>query len=286
MKQAECSLLWSGFLWVFCCCVAGLARANNQVWNDDGADNVWSTNAANWAGGAVWTNGNSAVFSGAGGMMAGETVDISATVTVANVTFQTNGYVIADSDGDGTFALAGGGNVISVPNSNDIAVVSAVIGGCGFTKMGGGILQLAGANTFTGNLIVVQGTLKLSKYVAAALGATGAGNDTIVSNGATLDLCGAYTNGLNRPENLWISGAGVNGNGALINTGTWLLNSGLSGTMTLLGNTLVNCANRIDFRGNGVVGNGYTLTKNGGAELAVAAGVNNCKIVINAGQYT
>jgi autotransporter-associated beta strand protein len=263
-------------------CAAG---AENQVWNDGGSDNVWSTNAANWDAGAVWTNGNSAVFSGAGGTVTGETVDVSATVTVANVTFQTNGYAVADANGDGTFTLVGGNNVIAVSNASDTALISTAIGGCGFTKTGNGVLQLAGANTFTGMLTVAQGTLKLSKYVSAALGATGTGNDTVVSNGATLDLCGAYTNSLNWPENLRISGTGVNGNGALINTGAWLLNSGLSGTMTLLGDTLVNCMNRIDFRGT-VNGNGYTLTKNGGSELAVAVPVNNCAIIINAGQYT
>jgi autotransporter-associated beta strand protein len=35
-----------------------------------------------------------------------------------------------------------------------------------------------------------------------------------------------------------------------------------------------------------VTGNGYTLTKNGGSELAVNVAVNNCKIIINSGQYT
>ena len=72
-------------------------QAADQVWNSSGASDVWSTNAANWADGAVWTNGNSAVFGSAGGL--GETVDISATVTVASVTFQTNGSVVADEIG-------------------------------------------------------------------------------------------------------------------------------------------------------------------------------------------
>ena len=259
--------------------------AADQVWNDGGPNNNWSTNEANWAGGAVWTNGNSAVFAGAGGTITGETVDVSATVTVVNVSFQTNGYVVADADGDGTFTLVGGGNVIAVSNASDTAVIGTAIGGCGFTKMGNGVLQLAGANTFTGTLTVAQGTLRLSKFAFAALGATGTGNDTVVSNGATLDLCGAYTDGYNRAENLYLSGTGVNGQGALVNTGRGLMNSGISGITTLLGDTTINCPNRIDFR-NTVNGNHYTLTKNGASELAVGVAVNNCKVIINNGNYT
>ena len=279
----NCFVVWAASVLIALMAVTVLA--DTQTWNDNSADNVWGTNSANWDAGSVWTNGNSAVFSGAGGTTTGETVDVSASVSVADMTFRTNGYVIADTDGDGAFALAGGGNVISVPNSNDIAVVSAAIGGCGFTKMGGGILQLAGANTFTGNVTVAQGTLRLSKFAYAALGAMGAGNDTVVSNGATLDLCGAFTDGLSRAENLYISGTGVNGQGALVNTGRGLMNSGLSGITTLLGDTLVNCPNRIDFR-NTVYGNGHTLTKNGASELAVGVAVYNCKVIINNGNYT
>jgi autotransporter-associated beta strand protein len=233
----------------------------------------------------VWTNNNSAVFTGAGGTITGETVDVSATVTVVNVSFQTNGYVVADADGDGTFTLTGGGNVIAVSNASDTAVVGAAIGGCGFKKMGNGVLQLTGANTFTGTLTVAQGTLRLNKFAFAALGATGTGNDTVVSNGATLDLCGAYTDGYSRAENLYLSGSGVNGQGALVNTGRGLMNSGLSGITTLLGDTTINCPNRIDFR-NTVNGNTYTLTKNGASELAVGVAVNNCKVIINNGNYT
>jgi len=263
---------------------AGAVRAAEQTWNEAGVDNVWSTNASNWAGGAVWTNGNSAVFSGAGGTQTGETVDVSASVSVANLTFLTNGYVIADADGDGALSFAGGGEA-RVVNAGDSAVVSEAIGGAGFTKSGNGVLLLSGINTFTGNLTVAQGTLRLSKYAYAVLGATGAGNDTIVASGATLDIYGAYTDNYNRVENLYISGTGVNNQGALVNTGNRCMNSGLSGTMTLLGDTLVNCQNRIDFRGT-VVGNNYTLTKIGSQELAVGVEVLNCKIVVNNGYYT
>lgn len=260
------------------------ARAEEQVWDDACGENVWSTSVTNWTGGAVWTNGNSAVFSGAGGTQAGESVDVSGSVLVADMTFQTNGYVIADADADGALAFAGGGEV-RVVNTGDLAVVSEVIGGAGFTKTGPGVLQLAGANTFTGLVRVAAGTLRLSKWNLGCLGATGTVHGTIVESGATLDIYGAISNTLKRTEYLELAGSGVNGTGALINTGSPCMNSGFNGTTTLRDDTTVGCYSRIDFCNN-VVGNNYTLTKIGSQELAVGVEVNNCRIVINNGYYT
>ena len=270
-----------GAAWV--CGMFSLLAAE-QVWLDAGPDNVWSTTALNWDAGAGWVNGNTARFTGAGGTQAGETVDVSGALTVAGMAFETNGYVIADADADGTLALEGGGE-IRVAHAADAAIVSEVVGGAGFTKTGPGRLQLSGANTFTGVVRVAEGTLRLSKWNPTVLGATGSGNGTVVESGATLDIYGAFTNNLNRAEDLALAGAGVDGLGALINTGTGCMNSGFSGTTTLLGDTTIGCTSRIDFRGN-VAGGGHTLTKIGNSELAVGVQVNNCPIVINAGNYT
>ncbi len=259
---------------------AGSVFAADQVWNDAGADNTWSTNDLNWDAGAAWTNGNSAVFGGPG-----ETVDIANAVSVANITFQTNGYVVADANNDGALTVMGAPSVITVASAGQTGTVSAVVAGSGgFTKAGAGLLNLtATTNTFTGVLRVSAGVLRLSTGALYALGAGGAGNETIVENGAALNFNGAYTNG-NTTENLSIAGSGVDGSGVLVNTGASFMNSGL-GTITLLGDATIGCQSRIDFR-NTVTGNGYTLTKAGGSELAVGVAVTNCKVVINSGNYT
>ncbi|HPO38593.1 MAG TPA: autotransporter-associated beta strand repeat-containing protein [Kiritimatiellia bacterium] len=172
---------------VVCACGVFSLLAAEQVWLDDGPDNVWSVSALNWDAGAGWANGNTARFTGAGGTQAGETVDVSGAVTVAGMAFETNGYVIADADADGTLTLAGGGE-FRVANAGDAAVVSEVVDGAGFTKTGSGRLQLSGANTFTGVVRIAEGTLRLSKWNPTVLGAAGSGNGTVVESGATLDI--------------------------------------------------------------------------------------------------
>jgi len=257
------------------------AWAETQNWNDGGADNVWCTNAANWESGAVWTNGNSAVFAGAGGTQTGETVDVSATVTVANMTFLTNGYTIADADNDGTLTLVGT-PVITVSNAGDTGTVSeAIAGSAGFTKMGNGQLRLTATNTFSGQTIVSNGTLRLTPNVVGVLGATGSGNETLVAAGATLDLNGCYASS-SSSELFLIAGVGVDGKGALVNYGANHNNNSVGG-LTLLGDATVNAMKRID--ANAFYGNGHTLTKIGGEQFCVR-NLTNAEIIINEGTYT
>lgn len=279
MKQSCMSMLVVGM--IFAC--VGPIRAADQVWWDAGGNNIWSTNDLNWDVGVAWTNGNSAIFSGSGGL--GETVDVSNDVRVANITFQTNRYVIADADNNGTLTIMGAPSVVTVVNSGSTGTISAVISGSGgLTKAGAGVLNLtATTNTFTGVLRVSSGVLKLSTGALYALGAGGVGNETIVENGATLNFNGAYTSGITT-ENISIAGTGVDGLGVLVNTGATFMNSGF-GTVTLLENSTIGGPTRIDLR-NTLYGNGYTLTKAGACELAVAAIVTNCPVVINAGIYT
>jgi autotransporter-associated beta strand protein len=225
-------------------------------------------------------NGNTAVFSGTGGV-----VEVSGAVEAAGMAFPAGGYVVAAADGGGALTLTGtpAVDVAGTGGTNEIRAVIA--GSAGFTKTGTGGLTLGTNNTYTGVTTVSRGSLRLSRDMSAALGATGGGNETVVESGATLDINGAFPSSVSRGENLSLAGAGVDGLGALVNTGVGCLNSGFSGTTTLLGDTTIGCYARIDFRGN-VSGNGHTLTKIGNSELAVGVSVLNCPIVINAGNYT
>ncbi len=274
------------FVAVLCVALAGGAWAADQVWLDAGESDLWNLTDLNWDTDAAWVNGSGAVFSGAGGTVSGETVEVDDAITVSGMAFQTNGYVIADADGNGSLTVSGSPGLIDVVNAGDTGTVSAVIGGTGgITKTGAGVLLLATNNTYAGVTTVAQGILRLGPRCPESLGATGTGNGTIVADGATLDINGAFISNVNRAESLQLSGAGVNGIGALVNMGAGYANSGFSGGITLLGDTVIGCYSRIDFRSN-VAGNGHTLTKIGNSELAVGYEVNNSPIVINAGNYT
>jgi autotransporter-associated beta strand protein len=263
-----------------CFAVADSVLADVQTWVDGGADNVWSTNSANWTGGAVWTNGNSAVFAGAGG-----TIDVSAVVAVSNLTFGAGGYTIADPDANGTLTFMGGPTIVSVPTAGTTGVIYKTIGGAGFTKTGAGVLRLAAANTFTGVVRVAAGVLRLTNNTATVLGATGTGHETIVEDGATLDANSAWSANVN--EDIVIKGAGVDGNGAFVNNGAFTYYNVGYHNLTLAGDATIGGSTRFDMSSSGITyGNGFTLTKMGACEVAVGRPVTNCPIVINAGTYT
>jgi len=263
-----------------CAALAGGVWAADQVWLDAGVSEAWNLADLNWDGGAAWVNGNSAVFSGAG-----ETVNVDDAISVAGIAFQTNGYVIADADGNGTLTLAGAPSVFSAESGATGAVTEVVAGSGGLTMSGAGALLLAATNTYAGETRVTQGVLRMGPGCPNALGATGTGNGTVVLPGAALDINGATPQNLNSAEPLFLSGAGPDGQGALVNRGAGCMNSGFTGGVTLQGDTTVGCFSRIDVRSTWS-GGGYTLTKGGSSELAVGYPVNNCRIVINAGNYT
>jgi autotransporter-associated beta strand protein len=265
---------------------SGVALAAEQTWRGGGANTIWSTNAPNWEGEAVWVNGNSALFDANTNAVFNGVIDVAATVTVANVTFQTNGYVIADVNKDGSLSVVGSPSLFTVVNAGDTGTVRAAIGGSGgLTKAGFGVLSLTGTNTYNGRTIVSNGIVRLAPGVQQGLGATGAGNETVVAAGATLDANSAFSGNVN--EDFIIQGTGVGGIGAFVNTGpTDYYNVGYR-NLTLSGDATIGVYRRFDMSGSGAfTGNGYTLTKIGGAEMAVSRAVNGSPIVINAGNYT
>ncbi|MGC4013542.1 MAG: autotransporter-associated beta strand repeat-containing protein [Luteolibacter sp.] len=162
---------------------------------------------------------------------------------------------------------------------------SGVISGPGnLTRIGGSgdIVTLSGANTYTGTTLVSNGTVKLGN--ASALGAATAG--TTIASGATLDMNGQDLGAI--AEAITITGTGVGGNGALINSST---TRAAVNNLTLGGNATITNANPLLIGANGTGTSGTlnlgssTLTKNGTGDLILnGITVSSGSITVNAGR--
>lgn len=119
-------------------------------------------------------------------------------------------------------------------------------GNTGITKTGDFDLDLGGTNTFTGPVSISDGIVKIT--TATALGSTAAG--TTVSGTGTLDLGGGFAlDALNiQGEPITISGDGVIGLGAIINSGATQQQNALA-SVTLAGNASIGGTSRFDIRG-------------------------------------
>ena len=130
--------------------------AADQTWVDANSNNEWSTTVANWNGAVVWTNGNNAIFGGVG-----EKVEVASDLTIQNITFNSDGYEIADMDAGSLFNLSAG-SIITVTNAAQTATISEIINSGDLGKAGVGTLLLSGSNTFSGAVSVTAGILRLA----------------------------------------------------------------------------------------------------------------------------
>ena len=298
--------------------------AVDSTWNYDGADN-WS-NTARWDTGVVpnavddtarltfqisasrtitldapVTLGTLEIGDASGGS--------SYTLSGSNaLTFQTssgNAFLRKLNDGGTDYISApivlNSTLEISVfdPSDNQVLILSGIMSGgasAGNTAIvvnnqGGanadkGVTRLDGQNTFTGQVLVQSGTLRIEGTSGGptaanntALGAVGAGNETIVVQGGRLDLRDRDLN-INQAatEIIRISGTGLNsfggntergGLGALINTSgsAYFSHLELAGDATVGGYSelwLVEHGNGAGGTVNGILdGGGYALTKRG-----------------------
>jgi autotransporter-associated beta strand protein len=177
---------------------------------------------------------------------------------------------VGNNDAAGNLPVVGGvendGAIVFDRNDN-ATVASAITGSGSLTQSNASVLTLSGNNTFTGTVDVPQGTLKAGND--AALGA-GDGTTTIES-GATLDVNHHTLN----TEPVIVSGAGVNGAGAIVNSGDDITTA--LGDVTLAGNTVFGGTGRWDIRGGAAQlltsGNPYNITKIGTNQVSIV-GVN------------
>ncbi|HEY9509654.1 MAG TPA: autotransporter-associated beta strand repeat-containing protein, partial [Verrucomicrobiae bacterium] len=246
----------------------------------------WNTSTANWLSGgssAIYANGDFVRFlDGANNNSVNLTTALSpGGVIVSNTTpvysfsgagsiegsgsllKQGSGTLVIDNAGNNTFSggITINGGAVKIGNNdsagnlpgpivNNASLVFARsdaytsdnnISGTGSVAQSGagGTLTLSGLNAFTGNVLVTNNsTLKVGS--SSALGA-GSGS-IVIANGSTLDINGYYQN-----KPVIVSGAGVDGTGAITDSGGAVY--GLTSSVTLAGDTTFNFPNRWDLSG-------------------------------------
>ncbi len=245
-----------------------VASAQNGTWVLPGSGN-W-TDPANWTGGTLADGAGFTANFNTLNPTADTTVTLNGDRTIGNLVFgDTVPFSAAGWTVTGNILTLDGGSPIITVNPLGVgktATISSILAGTsGLTKSGAGVLVLSGANTLTGGINISQGTLRLGA-------ATGIADNSVVtvSPGATFDY-GGQGNATTRNFSFTISGTGVNGAGAIINSGGGVFGFSSIGSLTLAADASVGGTGRWDI-GDGTAGKtfsggGFTLTKVGGNEI-------------------
>ena len=230
---------------------------------------VWKGNvSSNWDGGtANWFN---PISSSASTYSDGATVVFDDTAANFNVN-------IAQT------VQPGGITVNSTNNYNFSTSLGGIAGSTALVKNGSGTLTIACTNnTFTGGTFINGGTIKLADLNFVYPYGGGALNNNLgivsVANGGTLDINGVQVPNFSSfgPEgyNVFLSGAGVGGNGTLVNNNTNDNDLADPGYVTLTGDATVGGPGDINIR-HGVSpqmssqSSGFTLTKVGTGQFRI-----------------
>ena len=251
-----------------------MARAGHAeyVWDPDRTGGLPANGGSgSWTTAGVWYDESTANyttwpavglealarFEGTGGL-----VTVSSPVQTNGVIFASHGYAVS---GAGPLRLVGPSGVFPVPvlsisDPAHIATINTVLtGDLGFFKGGGGTIVLAGANTFTGTLVVSEGAVGFSAnshlgaganvvdLYAGALRYIAAGSQTV---DRTINGLGGAIDVAQATGNLTTTGV-INGKLTKVGAGTLTLASTTStiSTIEASGGTLA-IADRI--RGNAV----------------------------------
>ncbi|MBC7784126.1 MAG: autotransporter-associated beta strand repeat-containing protein [Burkholderiales bacterium] len=276
--------------------MAGSASAGDGFWSQTTSGGLWSV-TTNWFGGNIADgSGFTADFSTIN-ITVDNTVRLDSSRTLSNLIFgdlttASNGWTL-DNNGNvaNVLTLDGTATVnVGALGAGKRATISAILNGtAGLNKTGIGTLALSGSNTFSGPVVVNQGTLLASKTAALpgynTLGtiSVGSGATMAVSAGIAGEWLGADIDTLranatfNAGSFLGIDTASGNFSYSLgaDTTGAGLSKSGantltLTGTNTYAGTTLVSVGT-IDVSGGTVVAAGLA-TVNNGAKLLVQSG--------------
>lgn len=217
---------------------------------------------------------------GGGLLLGNETTNVTLTVN-AVVTNNTEASMLTKG-GAGSVTLAGAvrhtgatainAGTLTLSNSSDQTLPGAISGAGSLAKTGAGTLRLGGNNSYSGETLIGAGTVVADH--SNALGPNGAG--TVIASGATLDVGGALAANTLRlgPETITVSGTGVGGKGAIVNSSAAEQRVALYlSKVSLAGDAAIGGNQRIGFWPDSISPlldlNGYTLSKLGSNILSI-----------------
>ena len=226
------------------------------------------------------------------------TNDFSNGVNIVGGTLQ-----IGNNDANGNLPATGG----VIDNGNlafkriDSNTVANVISGTGtVTQNGTGTNKLAAVNTYNGTTLISAGMIIATNATAGFSSIGSTAGACVITNGGTLDIENPTTSVLSFTntsdtggKQFYIAGAGVGGNGAIVNNGTASQLNALQ-NLTLTANATVGGPARWDMRvPDGRYApildlGGFTLTKTGSNQMSMVGLIvtNGGNIIINSGIFS
>ncbi len=239
---------------------------------------IVNTNTANSSGlnGTLKLNGDLFLFNNrdvaTGGTTAREVL-ITGSGTFATPTFDgflDLGGVLRNITVSSTATLAnqgpinggGIGGAGTADNNRADATIETVVEDGGINKLGGRVLRLTNANTYAGGTFIREGAIRITNNLALGTGATQ------VFDGASLQVENSATGGLDITSvPLTMSGTGVDGTGALDNTGgtnIW------ASQITMLSNSNIGAEGASVLALTGAVTGNFSWTKVGNGTVLLA----------------
>ncbi len=250
-------------------------------WDNGSANGLWDLGVSeNWtSSNGKFLDGDTVTFTDT----AAGTVTLDDSVQPAAVTFSNTVEYTVSSAGSETLTAGGGLNVV---DSGNVVIDSVVAGATAITNSGTGFVGLNGVNTFTGGITIESGAT-LRGGNDQALGDTSQVTALMIESGGTFDVRGAQNFKSYATGSILVSGAGVGGNGAIVNDGGAEAPQAFGDEINLAGDVTFGGTTRFDIDGTiQTSASDVTITKVGGAILELSGNNSTASItnfVVNAG---